>query len=174
MPAHPLRPIRSIELQQVLWRQVGEDPTAPHRASEGHRRHEAHHEAGNDPATAAAVDLETHRPGHATPPTDGRGRCAAAGPQPRRGDYASQHDAILVDLSLQQVQQVNSPARLKQKRLLMLGQFELSERRTPQRLTPGLEPFRGSSQLSMVVVIRGMRGCRMRRAGSGVGNDQNL
>ena len=32
----------------------------------------------------------------------------------------------------------------------------------------------GSSQLSMVVVIRGMRGCRMRRAGSGVGNDQNL
>jgi hypothetical protein len=54
-----------------------------------------------------------------------------------------QHDAILVDLSLQQVQQVNSPARLKQKRLLMLGQFELSERRTPQRLTPGLEPFRG-------------------------------
>jgi hypothetical protein len=32
----------------------------------------------------------------------------------------------------------------------------------------------GSSQLSMVVVIRGMRGCLMRRAGSGVGNDQSL
>ena len=43
----------------------------------------------------------------------------------------------------------------------------------PMSVTGALK-LRGSSQLSMVVVVRGMRGCRMRRAGSGVGNDQSL
>ena len=49
--------------------------------------------------------------------------------------------------------------------------FRTHQQQRPVRHAMGIL---GSSQLSMVVVIRGRRGCRMRRAGSGVGNDQSL